>query len=299
MQNHLRKPNFFIIGAPKCGTTSLSSWLSSHPNIFMCKPKEPYFFSTDIHCISAVKNQEDYKRLFKDVTDSHTVIGDASTTYLRSRVAVPSILELYPDAIFIVCLRNPVEMVASVHMQLFKVRLETERSLEKAWALQDLRKKGQCLPTFCPEPTNLQYGEVCLLGEQVKRLLNKVPRHRVLFVFLEDLRNQPQKEYQRVLSFLDIPDDNRHDFSPQNQRAEPKLLFVANTIRRFIHIKSYLGIKKSFGLGTIVNKINTKRISTVHEYSHEFLTDLQKYFTSDIEKLSNLVDRDLSKWLQP
>jgi hypothetical protein len=39
----LRKPNFFIIGAPKCGTTSFWTWLSSHPNIFVTPEKEPHF----------------------------------------------------------------------------------------------------------------------------------------------------------------------------------------------------------------------------------------------------------------
>jgi hypothetical protein len=42
------KPNFFIIGAPKCGTTSLSVYLSEHQEIVMSNPKEPHYFSTDI-----------------------------------------------------------------------------------------------------------------------------------------------------------------------------------------------------------------------------------------------------------
>lgn len=41
------KPNFFIVGAPKCGTTSLAHWLAGHPQVFMSPVKEPHFFNTD------------------------------------------------------------------------------------------------------------------------------------------------------------------------------------------------------------------------------------------------------------
>ena len=103
-------------------------------------------------------------------------IGEASTTYLRSYTAIPSILDLFPQAVFIVCLRNPIKMLASVHAQLFKGGVETEKSIEKAWELQTLRRKGQHIPSFCPEPKELQYSDACLLGQQVERLLDKVSR---------------------------------------------------------------------------------------------------------------------------
>ena len=41
-------PDFFIVGAPKCGTTAISEYLRTHPRIFMCKPKEPHYFALDI-----------------------------------------------------------------------------------------------------------------------------------------------------------------------------------------------------------------------------------------------------------
>ncbi|NJO14781.1 MAG: sulfotransferase [Thioploca sp.] len=61
----MKKPNFFIVGAPKCGTTALSEYLSSHPNVFMSYPKEPHYFSTDMPNKRSSSSLEDYLQLFK------------------------------------------------------------------------------------------------------------------------------------------------------------------------------------------------------------------------------------------
>src|SRR5579871_6019552 len=58
------KPNFFIIGAPKCATTSMAAWLAAHPYIFMSPKKEPHFFNTDER--QEVSDLEEYMRLFQD-----------------------------------------------------------------------------------------------------------------------------------------------------------------------------------------------------------------------------------------
>jgi len=87
----MKKPNFFILGAPKCGTTSLAMWLSEHPNIFMCPIKEPHYFNTD--GLQRIKTLEQYESLFTDAKPEHVAVGEASTHYLYSKEAVPRILE--------------------------------------------------------------------------------------------------------------------------------------------------------------------------------------------------------------
>ncbi|MEN8444077.1 MAG: sulfotransferase [Cyanobacteria bacterium J06555_13] len=298
MVNQLTQPNFFIIGAPKCGTTSLSSWLSAHPSIFMCSPKEPYFFSQDIHSIRAVQSMADYEALFEGAKDTDVAIGEASTTYLRSQVAVPAILKCFPDARFIVCLRNPIEMVASVHMQLYQGATEPERSLQKAWALQRPRQQGEQLPTFCIDPNNLQYGEACSLGKQVERLLKQVSREQVLFIFLEDFRKNTREEYLKVLSFIGVPDDGRTDFPVENQRSEPRLLVLRRFAVKLNHAKHRLGIHRTLGIGALFRKVNQKKIVSQPLPNERFICELREYFTHDIQKLSDLVDRNLSGWLR-
>ncbi len=99
------RPNFFILGAPKCGTTSIAAWLGQHPAIFIPAMKEPNFFNTDINQppIYGVETLDEYEALFAPATTAHHAIGEASVFYLTSAVAVANILRYQPAARFIVC----------------------------------------------------------------------------------------------------------------------------------------------------------------------------------------------------
>src|SRR6266498_2750548 len=98
------KPNFFIVGAPKCGTTALYEYLRRHPHIFMPKLKEPHFFALDLgHPM--VKTEVHYASLFADSTKEHMRVGEASVYYLYSAVALPAIHAFNPDAKIIAMVR--------------------------------------------------------------------------------------------------------------------------------------------------------------------------------------------------
>ena len=109
-------PNFFIVGAPKCGTTALCEYLKYHPNVFMSTPKEPHYFAEDFERYRHVKTEDKYLALFGDCNDRHLMIGEASVFYLRSTRAVSLIRDFNPDAKIIVMLRNPVDMVYSLSL---------------------------------------------------------------------------------------------------------------------------------------------------------------------------------------
>jgi hypothetical protein len=97
----VRRPNFFILGAPKCGTTSLARWVGEHPSVFICPEKEPHFFNTDDRH-RGVEAIVDYEALFSGAQEQHVAIGEASVWYLSSLEAVPNILRYEPAAKFIV-----------------------------------------------------------------------------------------------------------------------------------------------------------------------------------------------------
>ena len=111
----MKKPNFFLIGGPKCGTTSLQEYLAQNPKIFMCTPKEPCYFDSDLPWPDSPKTEREYMRLFENANDSHMAVGEASTNYLYSAVAVEKILRFNPCAKFIVMVRNPIDMAISLH----------------------------------------------------------------------------------------------------------------------------------------------------------------------------------------
>ncbi|HEX2249085.1 MAG TPA: sulfotransferase domain-containing protein, partial [Gemmatimonadales bacterium] len=70
-----KKPNFFIVGAPKCGTTALYEYLRLHPHVFMPELKEPHFFAKDLGTYPRIKTLEVYTQLFSGATDQHHRVG--------------------------------------------------------------------------------------------------------------------------------------------------------------------------------------------------------------------------------
>ena len=155
----MSKPNFFIIGAPRAGTTSLCNYVADHPRIYFSPIKEPHFFSTD-YPDHPRPDEREYERLFAVANGSYLAVGEGSTSYLSSLVAVPKILEYSPAAKFIVLMRHPIELAYSFHSHLVYHGGEDVEDFEQAWRLQPERAAGRCLPPDTPDSRLLQYGRL-------------------------------------------------------------------------------------------------------------------------------------------
>ncbi len=292
----MNKPNFFIIGAPKCGTTALATYLKEHPQIFFSDPKEPHYFNDDFanrHTTSL----KTYLNYFNHALDSHLAIGEGSVLYLGSSTAVSNILTFQPKAKFIVMLRNPVEMVYSWHSQAVYSLGEEVSDFESAWQLQENRRRGRELPKYCREPKLLQYGEMCLLGEQLNRLFASVDPNLVKVIFFQDFAADSKKVYEGVLSFLNLESDNRQTFEKINSNKVFKFFLAELLRKRMIAVKQRMGIQIRFGILDFINTINT-RVSKRKPLPDAFKEELKAYFADDIQLLSRLTARDLSSWLQ-
>jgi hypothetical protein len=288
----MKKPDFFIIGAPKCGTTSLAAWLAEHPHVFMSPRKEPHHFNTDMKNY-LTRSRSLYERLFSRAGDQHLAVGEASTWYLYSDVAVPNILEYNPDARFVVCLRNPVEMAPSLHEQCRFAAHEHIADFAAAWALRDERHRGRAVSFWCREPKQLSYGRACLLGSMLERLYQRVPREKVLTILLDDMRANPGCEYRRVLEFLGVADDRRAEFPVENAAKEPRYLLGQQIARIGYWVKLRTGITRSFGLA----RLNTRPRPRA-PLAAELVPELEEYFRADIARLEALLGRDLSHWFR-
>jgi len=290
----VKKPNFFIIGAPKCGTTSLVSWLADHPNIYMSPVKEPCFFNRD--GLYKIETVEEYEALFACAGPEHLAVGEASTHYLYSREAVPRIVEYNPEARFIVCIRNPIEMVQALHAERVWQGRETIKDFEKAWRLQDERRLGKHIPkTVRKDPQRLQYGAYCRLGEQLSRLYSLVPKERVLVIVLDDMAENPRNAYQKVLAFLGVPDDGRNEFPVLNRRKAVRWTFLSLLIRYAGNAKRAVGLNQRMGIGSRLRSLN-RLPAQRSPLSPELKDELTAYFQDDIHLLEELLDRDLSGW---
>ncbi len=108
MSNKAFEVNLFLLGAAKCGTTSLHYLLDQHPDICMANPKEPLFFEAEYE-----KGLEYYQRTYFTGCNAEPVIGESRTRNLFLPYVPGRIHETFPEAKFIVVLRNPVERAYS------------------------------------------------------------------------------------------------------------------------------------------------------------------------------------------
>jgi hypothetical protein len=301
----MTRPTFFIIGAPKCGTTSLYEYLRTHPNVFMPWLKEPHYFADDFPTYRTVHTEKDYLSLFADAGSAHIAVGEASVFYLFSTVAVRNILRFAPDAKLVVMLRNPVEMVHSLHSQFLYGFRENEKDFRRAWELQPARARGEALPPHCIEPAHLQYSAVGRLGEQVARLLGSASREQVRFFLFDELNASPAAVYSELLEFLGLPHDGRVHFPAINQnrthRSEALARFlmrppypldlVKSTVKRVFRLRNTRIANTVYGR----NQVRAPRVPLGPEM-REMLT---REFRPDIELLAGLIGEDLEHWIYP
>jgi len=151
----VKKPNLFVIGAPKCGTTTLASWLGSNPDVYMSKNKEPNYFNTDMYAPDRY-NEDEYLNLFKE-SNHNRYLGEASTRYLYSKKACSNILSYSPESKFIAIVRNPVDMIYSLHNHLVFLGVEPVKSFRRAWGVNENRTLGDSIPVDCSDPDSLVF----------------------------------------------------------------------------------------------------------------------------------------------
>ncbi len=297
-------PNFFIIGAPKCGTTAMSVYLGRHPEIFISKPKEPHFFATDFPAYQQVTDETNYQNCFREKNGSQKLIGDGSALYLRSEVAVPKIMNRIPHAKFIVMFRNPVDMAYSMHGQAVYDGDEDEPDFEKAWYLQTQRMNGISRPKKCRDHRVLQYSKLCKLGEQSVRLLENVPRLQIYPVFFDEFIAETEPVYRGVCEFLDVDSlQGNCEFEPVNSAKRAR----SPGLNRFLRAPSpwissaTAKVKQSFGVENIELLRPLRALNRIappqKQLSTEFTNVLREHFYKDVRLLEELWDKK-TKWCQ-
>lgn len=298
----IRKPDFFIVGAPKCGTTALALYLSSHPRIFMPGPNEPLFFGSDVWGPVSIRTHEEYMALFRKVRPHHIAIGEKSVWYLCSKLAATEIKQFNPEARIIVMLRNPVDMMYSLHGHFLWDLNEDITDFRAALAAEPERKLGRRIPAAAGFPQGLAYREVARYSRQVERFLDVFAPERVCVTVFEEFVTNPRAAYEEILSFLGVPSDGRTDFG----RVNPGRTFRSKPLAHSLHrppkallglgaiLKAMLGTD-SLGLWRVLRRLNTK--PTAREpLAPELRRELGGEFRRDIKRLSGMVGKDLSLW---
>lgn len=294
----MNRPNFFIVGAGKSGTSSLYAWLRLHPQIFMSPRKEPRYFATDMPgLLNRVASESEYLALFRDAGPQHLAVGEASTQYLFSQRAVPNIREFEPEARLVVMLRNPVSMAHSMYSEARYGFFEDEDDFESAWRAH-ARRVLLGLPV--PYEQIGPWPEMCRTGVQVARLLDVFPREQVHFILHDDLKADARAVYESTLRFLGLPSNGRTDFAPQNvnkvhrSRVLGRLILhpppPLDTVRRCL--------SRTPGLWRVwpwLRRLNTRNPPR-QAMNEEFRLELVEEFRADVNLLGQLIGRDLTHW---
>jgi hypothetical protein len=315
----------FVVGAPRCGTTTISRLLASHPQVDFSAVKEPHFFSQhDLRNLTGTqlrqRVEQDYLERFFDDPGSRRVGGDGSVSYLYTPEQMAPILRLWPQSRFIISLRDPMTMLPSLHERLIYIGDENLPRFEDAWTAAPERASGRRIPRSCVDPRWLRYDEAGRFGTYVERFFATVGRERCHVVLFDELTTDPAREFRRILDFLGLDEVEVMDIRPERagqgvrsrwlQRAlkrPPKAVrayFAGEHYRRRVH-KDPTRMNGKGGALEAVMAVRKRLLrwnsvaAPVREVPLRVQREIRRSFEGEVERLGVLIDRDLSHWLQP
>jgi hypothetical protein len=314
----MREPNFFIVGAPKAGTTSLYHYLDQHPEIYMSPIKEPCHFSLEMrlenfeasvraHAVrmeedirkyldgpmdekrsgGIVSSWDDYLRLFSGAT-TQKAIGEASVNYLWSKTAAEGIASRIPQARIIMVLRSPADRAFSQYLHNLSDGHISQSFRDYVRA--SLRHSGEGLGIYEP------FLEMGFYADQVQRYFDCFPREQIGIWFYEETKLRMQEFLREVLEFLAvdstfIPDTSRRHNEPRIAKAVKSIqmirrLGVLHPLRRITPTP----------IKTLIRSAVYKPIGSVTMAPTDRVLMLD-FYRSDIHRLEGILNRDLSAWL--
>jgi hypothetical protein len=226
------KPDFLVIGAQKCGTTSLYHYLVQHPLIISATRKQMHFFDNNFnkgitwyrtHFPSTL-----YRYYFRQVHRKDFLTCEATPYYIFHPLAPSRISRVLPNAKFILLLRNPVDRAYSHYNH--EVRKGTERlSFEEGIYKEAERLEGEkerMLKDGSYYSFNYQRHSYLARGryvEQIKDWLKFFPMERFLILKSEELYKDRVKTLNRIFSFLGLPECELPQYETYNQGGYSKM----------------------------------------------------------------------------
>jgi Sulfotransferase family len=307
----VRWPNTFLVGAPKCGTTALATYLSQHPQVFFSTPKELNYFNQDTPASyrrraqggKLIESDDQYLEFFRGARADHRIVAEGSVWYLSSRVALESIARFRPEARVVVMLRNPVDMAFSLHAEEVASFNEDISDFPTAWGLQEARARGRSVPRLCLAPSHLQYRDACSLGTQLERAFATFGRSQCKAILFDDFAAEPATAWAGLPEFLGLEPDGRTDFPRINERRAHRIALLSLALlvrppfwllRTAASLKRVIGLE-SLGIRPFVAKHNVAPPSPVW-LDLEFRSRLVSEFLPQIAMLETTLGRDLSHW---
>jgi hypothetical protein len=288
----MKQPDFFVVGAAKAGTTSLFTYLIQHPSIFVPPMKEPHFFSEYEHAgAPELRGVDDYLRLFDDCRPDQ-LAGDLSTSYLYARDAAQQIRELQPGAKIIMVLRNPIDRAYSFY---WYNRNQFNETLGFEEALDAEPRRIAEGGAF-----RYHYTQSGMYHAQVERYLKAFGSESVRIYLFEDLVRDAAGLCDDILAFLGVP--GGHAIRTE-QVANRSGVHRSELMGRLLGLKfpgrEWIRRLAPHRARRLKNRVLAYNMRKPEAMDAATRARLAETFRDDVERLSGLIGRDLSHWLQP
>lgn len=282
----MKKPNLFIIGAMKSGTTSLHHYLSTHPQMFMSEPKEPGFFKL------AERSEEEwqaYLEIFAEANETHLYVGEGSTDYAKIpqyEAVSDRLKEFSPDAKIIYVMRNPWKRTISHywHTRRPQVTGGQTRNFDAAFA------EFEGYQSFSDYPM------------QIEPFIELFGRENIHFTVFEDLIGDPRAELDKIFAFLNLSNEFDYSVVDDKLNARPEKVMSA-TGSGLMHKLSYSGLWSVLAKiipKSVKTKLRGMAIKEVDPKSQDpfisaTLQQQREVYEDIIKRTSSMLDRDLSE----
>jgi hypothetical protein len=279
-------PNFFIVGAPKAGTTSLYNYLKPNQEIYMSPLKEPHYFTPDLAAkmrIKPIRDKNEYLFLFQGAKNE-VAIGEGSTHYLQDPDAPTLIHQVVPQARIVMILRDPVERAFSDYL-MYEYRNPSKARFHKIMKMN-----------FDTSHSNIPIKGILDAGfyfDQVKRYLDTFGLEQVKILIYEEFIRHTEEKIEEVLKFLGV-NQKIHDFKSDihNSFVAPRLPFAYSILNNELINKIAQRLIPSTCRRYLREEILIKKVDKPKMVEEDRIY-LQNLYRDDVQKLRNLLGRSL------
>jgi len=281
----MKKPNLFIIGAMKSGTTSLHHYISQHPQVFMSEPKEPGYLKQD------KKNQESedwYYSLFNEANNSHLYVGEGSTDYAKipqyTGVA-DRIKAISPDAKIVYVMRNPYQ-----------------RTISHYWhTIRPQPADGQTKNLYDAVKSFEGYLSFSDYAMQIQPYIDTFGKNNIHFILFEELTSNPKLELEKLFDFLGVSHTFDWNVITDRLNSKPQKIVGATgfgIMHRLSYSKAWSILSKCIPK-SFKNRLKNVAIKEVDPSKEEnnalkVLNENRDFYLKVVNDVSQMINRDLS-----
>ena len=262
MKNKINS-HFFIVGAQRCGTTSLHHYLSKHPQICMGSEKEIHYYSIEKKYI---KGMDWYKSRFNNCSEN-IITGDASPLYLYLDYVPARIAKDYKNAKLIFILRNPADRAWSHYSW------QVKRGLEYLSFSKAIKKENKRISKNLLNKRRYSYLDRGKYIVQIKRYLKYFPKEQMLFIFTKDLKTKPKQVLNNICKFLEVEEFPVENISKVqiNKNQIARFKFIAFVIHNTFLERNKYAFRLNKKLNQKDNNLQIKK--ETQEYMSEYFRD--------------------------